>query len=724
MPQLPILREELALYPGGHLADGQPSWTLHDPVRNQFFRIDWQSFEVFSRWALGDPQAICHSVAAQTTLRPDASDIAALVQFLVENQLVQPQGSASSQQMADRLGRMRGNWQTWLLHHYLFFRIPLVRPDAWLNRWSAAAAPLFTRGFAQLTLLALLLGGIEVYRDWGRFSATLLDTFTWEGVLGFGLALSFVKVLHELGHAFTAKRFGCQVPVMGVAFLVLWPVAYTDTNEVWKLQQRRQRLAVAGAGVATELVVAVWATLAWGLLPEGLAKSIAFMLASTTWIATLAVNTSPFMRFDGYFFLVDWLDMPNLHSRAFALARWDLRERLFGLQHPPPEHFPPRRRLGLILFAYATWMYRLVVFLGIAALVYAFFIKLVGIFLFLVEIIWFVALPLWKEIKSWPALLKAAPLKADPMHATEAGQSGSWAQAWRRYPRLRRSLMLGSMLLLLFVLPWPTRQSAAGLLHPAEVFPLYAPAGSQVVKLPWREGSRVETGQVLLELAAPELQLRWQRAQARTLSTREQLGSASLDPSQRHNLPLLQQEEKAAQAEVDSVQAELARYAPVAPFAGRLRDLDPALQAGTWVSAREKLGLLVRTDGWLVETWLDEEAIRRVALGDQARFFTDGLEGPVLVLQVSEIDRDASRVLPTGLLAAQFGGTVLTREKHGQLIPERAIYRVVLRSDQALDARLADQSWRGRVVIHGQWEAPGLTFARAALVLVWRELGF
>ena len=211
----------MALYPGAHLVDGQPSWTLHDPVRNQFFRIDWQSFEVFSRWSLGDPQAICDSVAAQTTLRPDASGIAALAQFLVENQLVQPQGSTSSQQMADRLGRMRGNWQTWLLHHYLFFRIPLIRPDAWLSRWSAAAAPLFTRGFAQLTLLALLLGGIEVYRDWGRFSATLLDTFTWEGVFGFGLALSFVKVLHELGHAFTAKRFGCKVPVMGVAFLVL-----------------------------------------------------------------------------------------------------------------------------------------------------------------------------------------------------------------------------------------------------------------------------------------------------------------------------------------------------------------------------------------------------------------------------------------------------------------------------------------------------------------------
>ena len=47
---LPILREELALFPSPHLADGQPSWTLHDPVRNQFFQLDWLSFEILSRW--------------------------------------------------------------------------------------------------------------------------------------------------------------------------------------------------------------------------------------------------------------------------------------------------------------------------------------------------------------------------------------------------------------------------------------------------------------------------------------------------------------------------------------------------------------------------------------------------------------------------------------------------------------------------------------------------
>lgn len=708
---LPTLREELALYSGPHLADGQPSWTLHDPVRNQFFRIDWLTFEIISRWSLDAMPAIANAVAAETTLQVDKTDVESVARFLVDNQLVQPVGADSAQQFGQRLARMQGNWQSWLLHHYLFFRIPLVRPDAWLQRWVGYVAPLYSRGFALLTLAALALGLIEVYRDWGRFSSTLIDTFSWSGLAGYGFTLFGIKVLHELGHAFTAKRFGCRVPAMGVAFLVMFPMAYTDTNEVWKLSQRNQRLAVASAGVATELIVAVWATLAWGLLPEGLPKSIAFMLATTTWIATLAINTSPFMRFDGYFLLSDWLDMPNLHSRAFALARWDMRERLFGLGVTPPEHFAKRRKTGLVFFAYATWVYRLVVFLGIAALVYTFFFKALGVFLFLVEIAWFVLMPLWSEVKQWPALLR------------NQTQGSSVLSLLRDRPRIRRSALVATTLLVLFAVPWPTRQSASAILKPREIYPVYAPSGAQVVELPWAEGSSVAEGEPLLVLTSPELELRWRRVQALLERSRWKSSSAGVNAEQRQYMQVLQEDESTAKAELASVQSEMELYVPKAPFAGVLRDLEPELKSGVWVSNRERLAVLIKPDRWQVETYLDEDAVRRIAVGDSARFFTDGLEGPVLALSVSAIDQDATRILLNGQLATQFGGSIMTRERLGQLVPERAVYRVTLNSSDDIGI-LARQSWRGQVVIHGQWEAPGVTFLRSALVLVWRELGF
>ncbi len=328
---LPRLREELDLLPGPTLPDGQPSWTLHDPVRNQFFRIDWPTLEILRRWDLDDPTLIAADVSGQTTMSVEAEDVLGVAQFLVQHQLVLASSPDASRKLAQQWTRMQGTALNWLLHHYLFFRIPLLRPDAWLTRWLPVARQFGSRTFAWVTVLAFVLGLTQVVRRWDVFSASLVDTFNLEGLLAYGVALVFVKLLHELGHAFTAKHYGCRVPTMGVAFLVMWPVAYTDTNETWRLTNRFQRLRVACAGIATELVIAVWATLAWALLPAGGLQSAAFVLATTSWVATLAINASPFMRFDGYFILMDALDMPNLHGRSFALARWKLREWLFGL---------------------------------------------------------------------------------------------------------------------------------------------------------------------------------------------------------------------------------------------------------------------------------------------------------------------------------------------------------------------------------------------------------
>ena len=698
---LPPLREELELFSAPTAGDGQPNWTLHDPVRNSFFRIDWLSFEILSRWQMAEADVIAADIDRHTTLHPEVEDVLVMSRFLQDNQLLRTPAN-SARQMADSVRRRRGTWFSTLLHSYLFFRVPLVRPDDWLQRHIGWVAPLFTKGFAWLTLLVLVIGLVLVERDWTRFTSTLIDTFSWQGFVGYGVALIGVKILHELGHAFTAKRFGCRVPTMGVAFLVMFPMAYTDTNEVWKLGQRQQRFKVAAAGVLTELVVAVWATLAWTLLPEGLPKSIAFMLATTTWIATLAINSSPFMRFDGYFLLSDWLDMPNLHARSFALARWHMREWLFDLGHEPPEYFSRKMSIGLILFAYATWIYRLLLFLGIAALVYHFFIKAVGILLFAVEIGWFVLMPFYKEIKEWPHLFN--------------GQ-GKPARLWR--PTL---ILLVAALIL--IAPWPTRLSASGILRPSESFPVYAPAGAQIARLPWANGQSVKQGDVLLEMASPDLQLRWRRAQTKLESVRHQAELTGIDAEQRQNMQVLQQQEITARTELANVQAELAFYAPRAPFNGVVQNIEPGLKAGVWVSNHERLATLVDPDDWRVETYLDEDDVRRIKVGDGARFYADGDSELNLPLQVAAIEQDSTRQLVSGVLSSAAGGSVLTREKHGKLIPERAVYRVSLHSAQRPPASAQQQSWRGHVVINGAWQSPVQGFVRSALVLVWRETGF
>lgn len=693
------LREELSLMPGPPLAGGQPSWTLQDPVRNLFFQIDWSGFEILSRWALGQPSAIAAEVNAQTTLQIDPEDVDTLALFLQQNQLLRP-ASGAAPMLAMLRNKQRKSGGEWLLHNYLFLRLPLVRPDAWLSRWSPRLAFFYSKLFFQLTLAAAVLGLLGVYRQWEQFSGTLVDHFTWQGVTAYGATLITVKTLHELGHGFTAKRHGCRVPSMGVALLVLWPVAYTDTNEVWKLSQRHQRLEIAGAGIATELIIAAWATLAWVMLPDGLPRTIAFLMSSTTWVSTVLVNSSPFMRFDGYFLLSDYLQLPNLHSRAFALARWDLRKRLFALDEPVPEHLPQRLRKGLVLFAWGVWIYRLTVFLGVAALVYHFFIKAAGIFLFMIEIGWFVLLPLRQELLAWRR---------------------RWPQI-RQQRRYLRSAAAIVALMALFVLPWPTRITTSALLQPRQQLELYAPAHAQVSALPAANGSRVASSAPLLVMDSPDLTQRNQQNEARQQQLSWQSNSASFDTEARKNRLLLDQQLASAVAEQATVQADTKRYQSTAPYAGTLEDLDPDLRPGQWLSQGESLGRLIGDGPWQVVTYVDEDDIHRLAPGDRAVFIADGLAGPNLHLELLSIDKNASPTLSEGALASIFGGHVAVREKKGVLYPERAIYRVVLNLNS--DTAITQHSWRGRVTFAARWEAPGLRFLKTAMAVFWREAGF
>ena len=106
-----------------------------------------------------------------------------------------------------------------------------------------------------------------------------------------------------------------------------------------KLPSRRQRLAIGLAGVTTELAAPL-AAFAWGALPNGPARSVAFLVATSIWL-TGAAQRQPVHALRRLLCAVDWLEMPNLHTRA--LAQWWLRETLLGLYDPVPEGMPPHR---------------------------------------------------------------------------------------------------------------------------------------------------------------------------------------------------------------------------------------------------------------------------------------------------------------------------------------------------------------------------------------------
>jgi len=699
--QWPKLREDLTLHPGPSDATGAPTWTLHDPLRNKYFSIDWVAFEVISRLTLGSAKAVADAVSSSTPLTLSPQEVELVLGFLEENELVARHGAQSADWLKARdQARQSSFWQR-LIHNYLFFRLPLFRPDAFLGYLVSRLQFLWKPSFFKLTALVLLAGVWGAARQWDTFSATLVDTFSWEGLAGFAGALIAVKILHEFGHGLTAKRFGCRVPTMGVAFLLMWPMAYTDVTESWKLNSNRKRLIISSAGIATELIIASWSLLAWSLLPDGSLRSASFFLATTSIVATLAINASPFMRFDGYFLLCDMLGMPNLHQRSFAIARWWFREKLFRLGDPAPEAFTQDKQSFMVLFAVGTWLYRLIVFLGIAILVYNFFFKLLGIVLFVIELWYFIFRPVWTEILEWKK---------------------RWSDIGP-VVRQRPAFYLGLLLLGLLALPYDVTVNSQGLLKPENSLRVVTYQPSRIVAAPPAAGSRVEPGVPIMTLESPELEHRVRKTQVKVATLQRQVSGAGFDPETFAQQAVFKEQLTSAQEELDGLLAERDRLRPIASFAGRVVDVEPDMFVGEWVPKNAHLMTVINDRDWVVDTYVGEAELSRIGIGHWARFIPQGVGLSAVWGTVIAIDKDATRVLTDGALASTAGGEILVREQNKRAVPERAIYRVRIR----MTSRPSGDTMgvlRGGVAILGYPKSIVGDVARGVLTTVVREAGF
>ncbi len=699
---LPGLRQELRLEPGAPLVNGAPSWTLFDPVRHAFFQLGKIEFSIFSSWARGSFETVGEALKAEGVPEEEVdSTVARVVNFSLSNQLtLTPMGDTVASFEAMRTLQKKAWWR-WMVDNYLFFRIPLVKPAAFLERTVDRVAPLYSGqalvAFAGLALIGLLL----VARQWDAFIASFLYFFSWDGVMAYALGLSAVKVIHELGHAYTATRYGCRVPSMGVSFLVMFPVLYTDTTGAWRLTSRRKRLAIDCAGVTAELMVATLSTLLWVMLPEGALRSVVFVLATSSWVMSLAINLNPFMRFDGYYVLSDLLGVPNLQPRAFALGRWRMRELLFSLGDLPPEHVPARLRRGLILYAWATWVYRLILFIGIALLVYTMFFKALGIILFVVEMGVFVARPVVQELKAWRE-------RAGDIAGTRRG---------RMWP----FVIIG--LLVLALLPLDRHVHAPAILTPISAAPLVSGDPARIDRVHVKPGQIVKAGDILFELSAPELAAGLAERGARTAQLESQLARSPSDARDLANRAILERELAAEQAASQGLSRRQDRLILRAPVDGIVTDLMPDIHAGRWVGGDEPLARIVTPGRYDVQAYVGEDDVWRISPDAAARFVANDLIQPARSAKAVERGGAALQYLDQPMLASLNGGPIAVNEDNQKrLRPREALYRVRLLAEvDPVRTAATIQPVAGQIRI----EAPGVSLAsrlfRSAARILRRE---
>ena len=392
----------------------------------------------------------------------------------------------------------------------------------------------------------------------------------------------------------------------------------------------------------------------------------------------------------------DLLDFPNLHERAGAAARAWLRRTLLGWNEPDPEPLSPRLRRGLVAFALCTWVYRLVVFAGIAVAVYLMFFKVLGIFLFVVEIAWFIVRPMWSEV-------------------------AVWRKRWAEVRRSRRVAMWGLLLaaLALVVFPWALDVDAPAVARPERQQAIYGPFAARVTAL--QPAGAVRAGVPLVQFEAPDLAAREQRAGASVQALTQHLtGLVAAEERGMEQQQASTERLREQLAEAHSIREEAGRLQMLAEFDGLWVDTDPTVRPGTWVGPRNQLGMLIDPARWIVEAYVDQRQLERIRDGASARFRPQRQWKSVPATVVA-IDSTRVGKLPYAMLDATHGGPIATQPGERQGVPVDALYRVRLALAEPLTAH---RETRGHITIEGTRRSPAWHLVQRAASVVVREAGF
>lgn len=256
-------------------------------------------------------------------------------------------------------------WARWVQ-----IRIPLHDPSHLLERTLPLGRFLFSRlGLTLVVLLVALASGILSVQGsslWGLIVGNV--THRWVGGIGsFLIAALCASIIHEYGHALACRHFGGRVRRMGLMLYVLAPMAFCDVSDAHRFASKRHRIIVGAGGIYVQLAVASLCAIAWAWLP--LPNAVSLVLAqfvAVTMVSTLA-NLNPLLKLDGYYILTDWLEIPNLRSRAFDALDAKVKRALGGSQEYSEPRSPRERRafvwygiLGgaytVAVAGYMTWM--------------------------------------------------------------------------------------------------------------------------------------------------------------------------------------------------------------------------------------------------------------------------------------------------------------------------------------------------------------------------------
>ncbi len=127
-------------------------------------------------------------------------------------------------------------------------------------------------------------------------------------------AAFFPVFLHELGHALACLRYGRNVKDAGFMFYMFIPVFYVNTSDIW-MSDRKARIITSAAGPLVDVIIGGLSMVIYYLLPQTIYSPLFYQVTVLAYIRII-LNLNPLLKWDGYYLLMDLMNVPNLKAQS------------------------------------------------------------------------------------------------------------------------------------------------------------------------------------------------------------------------------------------------------------------------------------------------------------------------------------------------------------------------------------------------------------------------
>ncbi|QDV65774.1 site-2 protease family protein [Crateriforma conspicua] len=354
-----------------HHYQGAAYWVVKEPIGLQYFRFHDEEYFILN---MLDGHVSLQQIkdGFEARFAPQKITFGDLQQFigmLHRSGLVISNSPGQGKQLRERGRKKRNKELLGKFSNIFAIRTRGIDPEKILNRLLPWFGWMFTVPallfFIGLFLTASLLLATQYETVYAKLP-TFQQFFAADRWLILAATMGVVKVIHEFGHGLSCKKFGGECHEIGFMLLVFTPCLYCNVSDSWMLPNKWQRVWIGAAGIYVEMILASIAAFVWffsepGTTVNDLSLNIMFLNA----VSTILVNGNPLLRFDGYYILMDLLEIPNLRQKATeVLKRW-FQETCLGLELQEDPFLPQRNRLAFAMFTIASVIYRWVVVFSI-----------------------------------------------------------------------------------------------------------------------------------------------------------------------------------------------------------------------------------------------------------------------------------------------------------------------------------------------------------------------